>query len=101
MILLVGLGNCGDLYKNNRHNVGFMVIDSILESFKISNAKNKFHSVFYDFDFNGEKVILMKPLTLMNLSGKAVLEITNFYKISLENVIVFYDDMDLDLGKIR
>ncbi len=101
MILLVGLGNCGDLYKNNRHNVGFMVIDSILESFKISNAKNKFHSVFYDFDFSGEKVILMQPLTLMNLSGKAVLEITNFYKIPLENVIVFYDDMDLDLGKIR
>lgn len=101
MILLVGLGNYGDQYKNNRHNVGFMVIDSILENFKILESKKKSNYIFYDFELNGEKIILMKPMTFINLSGKPILDLISFYKIPVENVVVFYDDMDMDLGKIR
>lgn len=101
MILLVGLGNPDKKYENTRHNFGFIVIDEIVREFKLEGPKIKYQSEIYTGDISGEKVIAIKPLTYMNRSGISVKEIKSFYKIPLENIIVFHDDLDLALGKIK
>ena len=89
MFLVVGLGNPGKEYANNRHNIGFQYIDFIAEHYKVSwHNKNKFNAQISDiFEIDGVKILLCKPQTYMNLSGEAVQLITNFYKIKLQNIL--------------
>lgn len=101
MYLIVGLGNPGCEYENTRHNIGFDVIDYIAKENNININKEKFKGNYGDGFINGEKVILLKPLTYMNLSGESIREISNFYKIDNKNIIVIYDDISLDVGRMR
>ena len=101
MFLIVGLGNPGSNYENTRHNVGFKVVDAIAQEFSININKVKFKGIIGDGIYNGQKVVLLKPQTYMNLSGQSVVEVVNYYKIPLNQIIVAYDDLDLNLGKIR
>lgn len=101
MYVIAGLGNPGREYEGTRHNVGFMVIDELAKKLGMNVTKLKFKSLVGDGNFKGEKIILLKPQTFMNSSGEALYDAVNFYKIPLENVIVIYDDKDLDVGKIR
>lgn len=100
-MLFVGLGNPGEQYHNNRHNIGFMVVDALAQTHKFSVPKTKFKGIVQEGTFQGKKVYLFKPLTYMNLSGTAVSELANFYKIPLHEIVVIHDDLDLDPGKIR
>lgn len=101
MYIVVGLGNPGTKYANNRHNIGFIVVDylSRMHKFKVNKIKHK--ALTGECHFGLEKVIFVKPQTYMNLSGESVLDIVEFYKISLDRLIVIYDDIDLDTGVIR
>ncbi|AIS53427.1 peptidyl-tRNA hydrolase Pth [Thermoanaerobacter kivui] len=101
MYIIAGLGNPGKEYEGTRHNVGFMVIDELAKKLNIDVGKLKFKSLIGEGNYKGEKIVLQKPQTFMNLSGEALYDIVNFYKIPLKNVIVIYDDKDLDVGKIR
>ena len=101
MYLIVGLGNPETDYSKTRHNMGFNVINKISEKYKIEVNKNKFDGLYGDGIIENEKVILLKPQTFMNLSGKSIIQVINFYKIPLENVIVIYDDIDIKPGLIR
>ncbi|NCA28795.1 MAG: aminoacyl-tRNA hydrolase [Proteobacteria bacterium] len=101
MNLLVGLGNCGREYENTRHNYGFLLIDNIISTNKFIYQGKKFNSDFYVGQINQKKIIAIKPQTYMNLSGEAVIDVINFYKISPKNLIVFHDDLDLVFGKIK
>lgn len=99
MILIVGLGNPEEKYKKTYHNVGFLVIDELCDRFDIQLSKQKCKSMIYEGQLLGKKVILAKPLTYMNLSGEALVELTNKFKP--EKTIVVYDDIDIEKGKIR
>ncbi len=99
--LVVGLGNPDKKYKNTRHNTGFIAVDFIADELGSEISKKKFDSLVSEVDINGEKVMLMKPQTYMNLSGVAVQKAASFYKIPPENVIVIFDDISLDVGKMR
>lgn len=88
-------------YDNTRHNVGFLTIDKLAKKLGVSVTKDKFSALCGDGIYNGEKIILIKPQTYMNLSGKSVNEALNFYKVSLDDLIVIYDDIDIEFGKIR
>ncbi len=99
--LVVGLGNPGITYEKTRHNAGFMALDILAEDLKAEFLKHKFDSLYAETDFSGFRLILQKPQTFMNLSGKAVSEICSFYKIPIENIIIISDDISLDVGKIR
>ena len=101
MHLLVGLGNCGKEYENTRHNFGFLLIDKIIARHKLISQKKKFKSDVFSGEIFGKKVMALKPQTFMNLSGLAVLEAIKFYKIPLQNVIIFHDDLDLAFAKIK
>jgi PTH1 family peptidyl-tRNA hydrolase len=102
MFLLAGLGNIGNEYQNTRHNFGFILIDQIIKDYNFNKlASKKSLSEIYSGEINGQKIIAIKPKTYMNLSGGAILEILSFYKILLQNIVVFHDDLDLALGKIR
>lgn len=101
MKLIVGLGNPGREYAKTRHNCGFMVIDSFANAAGVDIDKEQFHGVYGRFKFNGEDIILFKPLTMMNLSGNAVQEIVHFFKIDLEDVLIIYDDMAIEPGFLR
>lgn len=101
MKLLVGLGNPGVRYEKTRHNIGFMVIDSLADSLGISLTKKQNQALIGQGFINSTKVILAKPQTYMNLSGEAVLEILHFYKDSIDDFIVIHDDLDLPFGKLR
>lgn len=101
MYLIIGLGNPEADYANTRHNMGFNVINKLAEKFNIEVKKDKFKALFGSGVIEGEKVILIKPQTFMNLSGEAVQEFVNFYKVPLENIVVIYDDVDVEPGKIR
>lgn len=101
MYLIVGLGNPEEEYANTRHNMGFNVINKLSEEYKIEVNKNKFDALFAAGNIEGEKVILLKPQTYMNLSGKSIIQVINFYKIPLENVLIIYDDIDIEPGLIR
>lgn len=96
MFLVVGLGNPGNKYENNRHNIGFKIIDSLIEDFKAIHISNK--------DFLGElykshNLLFLKPTTFMNLSGKSVLAVKNFYKV--QDILVLHDELDLPFGSIK
>ena len=99
--LIVGLGNPGKEYEHTRHNAGFEVIDLLLKELNLKLDEHKFNADYTIYRYNGEKIILMKPLTYMNLSGNAVRELVNFYDIDIEDIIVIHDDLDLPVGKIR
>lgn len=99
--MLVCLGNPGDQYENTRHNVGFMVADQLGERYRLPIQKLKFKALTNIFSISGEKVLVMKPVTYMNLSGEAVRPAADFYKIPPEHIIVISDDTALDVGKLR
>lgn len=101
MKLYVGLGNPGIKYAMTRHNMGFMAIDYLAATLKIEFDKSGFKGMYCKTKIKEEDVILFKPLTFMNLSGDAVRAIIDFYKISLNDVVIVYDDLDLPVGKIR
>ena len=101
MYLIVGLGNPETDYARTRHNMGFNAINKLAEKFGIEITKTKFKALYGIGNINNEKVVLVKPQTYMNLSGEAVQEFVNFYKVDIENVIVIYDDIDTEPGKIR
>jgi len=103
MILIVGLGNPGNDYKETRHNVGFLVLDLMLEDHASSNwtHESKFKSDISIIDNNSTKVILCKPTGFMNLSGISIQLLASFYKISTDNIIVIHDDLDLPVGKVK
>lgn len=101
MYLVVGLGNPGEEYKHTRHNVGFDIIDLMKSKYNVSVNRIKFKGVYGEVNISNERVILLKPSTYMNLSGESVREAASFYKISNENIIIIYDDISLDAGKLR
>lgn len=101
MILIVGLGNPENDYGNTRHNMGFNVINKISSRFDIPVSKSKFKGIYGIGEICGKKIMLLKPQTYMNLSGESVREAKDFYKIDIENVLVIYDDIDLEPGTIR
>ena len=101
MYLIVGLGNPEKDYEKTRHNMGFNVINKLSEKYDISVTKNKFKAFYGQGIIEGEKVILVKPQTFMNLSGESVVEFVNFFKIPAENILVIYDDFDTEPGNIR
>ncbi|MDC0335050.1 aminoacyl-tRNA hydrolase [Amylibacter sp.] len=101
MKLFVGLGNPGKKYTNNRHNIGFMALNQIANDHSFSPWKNKFQGQITDGKLGDEKVILLKPETFMNLSGQSVSETIKFYKIKIEDIIVFHDELDLAPAKLR
>jgi len=101
MLLLVGLGNPNPDNSNNRHNVGFSVIDGINEKFKLSKQKPKFKGLLTTGKINEQKVFAIKPLTFMNNSGVCIRELIEYFKIDVKNVFVFHDDMDIVIGKVK
>ena len=101
MLLLVGLGNPGPKDANNRHNIGFKIIDAINQHFSLSKQKPKFKGLLTTGNIDGQKLYAIKPLTFMNNSGTAIKELIDYFKIDAKNVFVFHDDMDIDFGKIK
>ena len=101
MKLIVGLGNPGEKYAKTRHNIGFRAVSKLAEEFSIKADQLKCHSLLGEGFFENEKVILAQPLTYMNKSGKAVKSLFHKYNLDLKDLIVIYDDLDLDVGKIR
>jgi PTH1 family peptidyl-tRNA hydrolase len=101
MLLLVGLGNPGPEYERNRHNVGFMAADAIVRRHRLSAPRARFQGEVSEGTLDGETVIVLKPLTYMNESGRAVGAATRFYKIAPADIVVFYDEIDLAPGKLR
>jgi len=101
MFLIVGLGNPGPEYEATRHNLGFRVINELASRLRISSLKSKHHSFIGEGKIGDHKVILAEPQTFMNESGPAVKGLLNWYKLDLKNLIVIYDDVDLEVGKIR
>ena len=101
MKLVVGLGNPGRKYKDTRHNVGYMVLAELARRHGGSSVRAKFHADVVEANIEGERALLLSPLTYMNLSGTSVVEAFRFYKLELEDVLVICDDMNLPLGKLR
>jgi PTH1 family peptidyl-tRNA hydrolase len=103
MLLLVGLGNPGRDYAGNRHNIGFMVVDEIVRCYGLPalRSKSRPHGMFSEGRIDGEKVIVLKPLTYMNESGQAVGAAMRYYKLEPADVFVFHDELDLAAGKVR
>ena len=101
MYIIVGLGNPGTKYENTRHNMGFIAIDYLSREFNIPVTRLGFKSLYGQGTVAGEKVILVKPQTFMNLSGQTVKEITDYYKVDHDKIIVIYDEISLPLGKLR
>ncbi len=101
MLLWVGLGNPGSEYHNNRHNIGFMAVDEIIHRHDFSGPKSRFQGVTFDGRIGTQKILILKPLTFMNLSGQSVGEAARFYKIPPEDILVFHDDLDIAAGRIK
>ena len=99
--LIAGLGNPGLQYENTRHNAGILAEDKLAEECNFENAKNRFEALNGEFKLNGTRILVIKPQTFMNNSGKAVSKISSFYKIPAERFIIVHDDISLDTGKIR
>ena len=98
MFLIVGLGNPEEDYSKTRHNMGFNVINKLAEKYNIEVNKSKFKGLVGSGVIENEKVILLKPQTFMNLSGESVIQAINFYKVPTQNLIVIYDDIDIEIG---
>jgi PTH1 family peptidyl-tRNA hydrolase len=101
MFLIVGLGNIGAKYQHTRHNIGFDVVDLISSKYNIPINREKFKGTYGEGIIADNKVMLLKPSTYMNLSGESVIEAANFFKIKSSNIIIIYDDIDLEIGRIR
>tara|TARA_Y100000590_G_scaffold185371_1_gene211187 strand:- start:109 stop:669 length:561 start_codon:yes stop_codon:yes gene_type:complete len=101
MILFVGLGNPTPNSENNRHNIGFKIIDAINQKFSLSKQKPKFKGLLTTGKIGNKKVYAIKPLTFMNNSGICIRELMEYFKIDSKDVIVFHDDLDIDFGKIK
>ena len=101
MKIVVGLGNPGREYASTRHNLGFMVVDELVRRHAASERRNRFRSELVEVFDNGEKIVLLKPRTYMNLSGAAVREAVNWYKTALADMLVVVDDIDLPFGSMR
>lgn len=101
MKCIIGLGNVGKEYENTRHNSGFIALDEIAKKYNITLDKKKKKCMYGEGMINGEKISFIKPTTYMNLSGEAVIEMINWYKITPKEILVIYDDVDLKLGTIR
>ena len=101
MFLIVGLGNPEQQYSNTRHNMGFCTINRISEKCNISVDKTKFNALYGKGEINGQQVILVKPQTFMNLSGEAVRKFVDYFKIKEDELLVIYDDMDVEAGTIK
>lgn len=101
MKVIAGLGNPDKKYARTMHNMGFMAIDRLAEKLNISFDKKGFKGVYATYSFGGEKFIIIKPQTYMNLSGECVREVLDFYKLSPEDLIVVYDDLDINIGSLR
>lgn len=101
MYMICGLGNPGRLYEKTRHNMGFVTIDILSDKFNIPLNKLKFKALYGEGTIGGEKVILVKPQTYMNLSGEAVRPLVDYFKIPMDKLLVVYDDIDLPLGRTR
>lgn len=99
--MIVGLGNPGLRYRHNRHNVGFMVIDALAKQLDLKLKKAKSKALIVETRYEGKSLILVKPQTFMNLSGKSVAPLVRFFKIPLENLVIIHDDLDIPLGTIR
>ncbi len=101
MLLFAGLGNPDPKHANNRHNVGFKLIDCLNKNFGLSKQKPKFKGLLTNGQVQDQKVIVVKPLTFMNNSGMCIREITDYHRIKTNNIFVFHDDMDIEIGKIK
>lgn len=106
MKIIIGLGNIGEKYENTRHNIGFMALDRLSQEYDQSSEQKwketpKLKGVLKEININGEKVLLVKPTTYMNLSGECVKKVLDYYKVALENLIVIFDDIDLPFGEVR
>lgn len=101
MLLFAGLGNPDPKHANNRHNVGFKLIDALNKNFGLSKQKPKFKGLLTNGQVQDNKVIVVKPLTFMNNSGMCIREITDYHRIKTNNIFVFHDDMDIEIGKIK
>ena len=101
MWIFVGLGNPGKEYAGHRHNVGFMAVDQIVRRHNLPPYKKRFNAYVSEGMIEGEKILIVRPQTYMNHSGQAVSEAARFYKVPTENVVVFYDELDLDPSKVR
>lgn len=99
--LIVGLGNPGLKYDKTRHNVGFACVDLIAKNNNAGEFKKKFKGLVSEFSYNGKKVLLLKPQTFMNLSGESLIETAAFYKIDLSQILLIYDDIDVEVGAIK
>lgn len=102
MKMIVGLGNPGKQYENTRHNIGFMALDRLADSYGVSwSQETKFQAKVASAMVDGEKILLVKPMTYMNESGQAVEKMSQYYKIDPDNMLIIYDDLDLPTGKLR
>lgn len=102
MKLIVGLGNPGKEFNNTRHNIGFMFVDKYLnDKFGVVEWKSKFNGLYFQTMFNGEKVIFLKPLSYMNLSGEVVKKYSDYFKVDISDILVVSDDMDLNIGNYK
>lgn len=101
MHLLIGLGNIGREYELTRHNFGFLLLDQIVADHALQAQGKKFKSEIFVGNIDGKKIVALKPQTFMNLSGQAAVEAASFFKIPVKNILVFHDDVDLALGKVK
>lgn len=101
MYLIVGLGNPDNKYLKTMHNLGFMAIDVLAEKLGVELNKKAFKGVYAQTTVNGEKVVLLKPLTYMNLSGDCISQVLSYFKIPTQNMVVIYDDLDIKIGSLR
>ena len=101
MKLIVGLGNPGRKYDKTRHNIGYMYLDKVAKKKNLLFDKEKFNAKYVEYTYNGEKVILIKPLSYMNLSGVVVRKYVEYYKINMDDVLVIQDDLDMHFGRIK
>lgn len=102
MKLIIGLGNPGKEYENTRHNIGFMSVQKIYGSMHLTEQKStKFNAFIAEYTYNNEKILFVRPLTFMNLSGETVEKLSHFYKVNQNDIIIIHDDMDLPVGNIR
>lgn len=101
MKLIVGLGNPGQEYENTRHNIGYMVLDYYSSKINKNFEREKFNGKYYDTVINGEKVIFLKPLSYMNLSGEVIIKFVNYFKIDLNDILIIHDDLDIEVGKYK
>ncbi|TDL94240.1 aminoacyl-tRNA hydrolase [Macrococcus brunensis] len=101
MKCIVGLGNIGRKFEHTRHNIGFMVIDELCQKHGLELDKQKFNGLYTIATIKGEKVLLIEPMTYMNLSGEAVRPLIDYYKVTTEDILVLYDDLDMPPGRLR